>query len=169
MPNLQTVHGRIVDLRHYTNTHLLFWHRPPGPSDRYELWIKPREGVERKFTVNTRTMPARRGHEVSLIVNAHKMPQLLGLANWTTIDGVNYARTDAPSLFRVWDFVMLPIVVLVMAVVWGDIGMVLFVPAAVAYLLMACIGRSVARTWLAQHVDQAIDVEARRMSRRVQN
>ena len=47
MPTLQTVHGRIVDLRHYANAHLLFWHRPPGPSDRYELWIKPREGVER--------------------------------------------------------------------------------------------------------------------------
>ena len=169
MPTLQTVHGRIVDLRHYTNAHLLFWHRPPGPSDRYELWIKPGEGVERKFIVNTRTMPARQGHEVSLIVTAHKLPQLLGLANWTTIDGVNYARTEAPSLLRVWEFVMLPMVFLVMAVVWGDIGMVLFVPAAVAYLLMACIGRSVARTWLAQQVDQAIDAEARRMSRQVQN
>ena len=169
MPTLQTVHGRIVDLRRYTNAHLLFWHRPPGPSDRYELWIKPREGTERKFTVNTRTMPARQGHEVSLIVTTHKLPQLLGLANWSTIDGVNYARTDAPSLLRVWEFVMLPIVFLVMAVIWGDIGMVLFVPAAVAYLLMAGIGRGVARTRRARRVDQAIDAEARRMSRRVQN
>ncbi len=118
-------------------------------------------------------MPARQGHEVSLIVSlivtTHKLPQLLGLANWTTIDGVNYARTEAPSLLRVWEFVMLPMVFLVMAVIWGDIGMVLFVPAAVAYLLMAGIGRAVARTWLAQQVDQAIDAEARRMSRRVQN
>jgi len=166
MPTLQTVHGRIVDLRRYTNAHLLFWHRPPGPSDRYELWIKTREGVERKFTVNTRTMPARQGHEVSLIVSAHKLPQLLGLANWTTIDGVNYARTEAPSLLRVGDFVMLPMAFLVMAVVWGDIGMVLFVPAAVAYLLLACIGRAIARTRLAQQVDRAIDLEAWRTSQR---
>jgi len=64
---------------------------------------------------------------------------------------------------------MLPIVFLVMAVIWGDIGMVLFVPAEVAYLLMAGIGRGVARTRRARRVDQAIDAEARRMSRRVQN
>ncbi|MEF8726930.1 MAG: hypothetical protein V5B34_01720 [Accumulibacter sp.] len=41
-------------------------------------------------------MPARRGHEVSLIVTGHRVPQVLVRANWTTIDGVNYARTDAP-------------------------------------------------------------------------
>ena len=87
MPNLQAIHGRIVDLRRHTNVHLLYGRRPIGPSDRYELWIKPDEGKERKFTVNTRTMPARQGHEVSLIVTTHKMPRVLGLANWTTIDG----------------------------------------------------------------------------------
>ena len=92
------------------------------------------------------------------------MPQLLRLANWSTIDGVNYARTEAPSLLHVLDFVMLPIVFLVMAVVWGDIGMVLFVPAAVAYLLMAGVGRAVAHTRLARQVDRAIDPEAWRMS-----
>lgn len=95
MPTLQVVHGRIVDLRRYTNVHLYYGRRPFGPTDRYELWIKPHGGVERKFTVNTRTMPARRGHEVSLIVTAHKVPQVLGLANWTTIDGVNYAHRCA--------------------------------------------------------------------------
>ena len=60
-------------------------------------------------------MPARRGHEVSLIVTAHRVPQVLGIANWSTIDGVNYARTDAPSLIRAWDFVVLPCVFLAMA------------------------------------------------------
>ena len=87
-------------------------------------------------------------------------------SNAPNVDGVNYARTEAPSLFRVWEFVMLPIVFLVMAVVWGDIGMVLFVPAAVAYLLMAGIGRGVARTRLARQVDRAIDLEAWRTSKR---
>ncbi len=78
--------------------------RPFGPTDRYELWIKPHGGVERKFTINPRTMPARRGHEVSLIATAHPVTQVLGVANWTAIDGVNYARADAPPLVRVWDF-----------------------------------------------------------------
>ncbi|MBX3678944.1 MAG: hypothetical protein KF710_02075 [Rhodocyclaceae bacterium] len=134
MPTLQVVHGRIVDLRRYTNVHLYYGRRPFGPTDRYELWIKPHDGAERKFTINTRTMPARRGHEVSLIATAHPVPQVLGLANWTTIDGVNYARTDALPLLRVGDFVVLSAAFLATAILYGARGMVLFVPAAVAYL-----------------------------------
>lgn len=165
MPTLQVVHGRIVDLRRYTNVHLYYGRRPFGPTDRYELWIKPRDGVERNFTINTRTMPARRGHEVSLIVTAHKVPQVLGLANWTTIDGVNYTRTDAPSLVRAWDFVALLAAFLATAILYGAIGMVLFFPAGVATLLVAGLGRAMVRTRRAAQVDSTIDAEARRMSR----
>jgi len=165
MPTLQIVHGRIVDLRRYTNVHLYYGRRPFGPTDRYELWVKLRDGIERKFTINTRTMPARRGHEISLIVTAHQVPQVLGLANWSTIDGVNYARTDAPSLLRVWDFVALSAAFLAVAILYADIGMVLFVPAAVAYLLAAGLGRALARARRAAQVDRIIDAEARRTSR----
>ena len=167
MPTLQAFHGRIVDLRRHTNVHR-FAHRPLGPTDRYELWVKPPQGAERKFTVNTRIMPARRGHEVSLIVTTHKVPQLLGLANWSTIDGVNYARTDAPSLVRVWDFALLPAAFLAAAVLYGNIGTVLFVPAAVAYLLATGLGRAMARTRRAQQVDCAIEAETRWASRPAQ-
>ena len=162
MPNLQAIHGRIVDLRRHTNVHLLYGHRPIGPSDRYELWIKPDEGKERKFTVNTRTMPARRGHEISLIVTTHKVPRVLGLANWSTIDGVNYARTDAPSLIRTWDIAILLAAFVGMAIHWGGAGMALFVPAAFAYSLIAGLSRAVIGTLLARRVDRAIDEEARR-------
>lgn len=165
MPTLQVVHGRIVDLRRYTNVHLYYGRRPFGPTDRYELWIKPHGGVECKFTINTRTMPARQGHEVSLIVTAHPVPQVLGLANWSTVDGVNYARTDAPPLVRAWDFVALSAACLATAILSGAIGMVLFVPAAVAYLLAAGLGRALVRTRRAAQVDRAIDAEVRRMSR----
>ena len=30
------------------------------------------------------------------LIAIHRVPQVLVRANWTTIDGVNYARTDAP-------------------------------------------------------------------------
>ena len=139
-------------------------HRPLGPIDRYELWIKSPQGAERKFTVNTRVMPARCGHEVSLIITAHPVPQVLGLANWSTIDGVNYARTEAPSLVRAWDIAAMALAFLVMAVIWSNIGMVLFLPAAAAYLLMVSGTRAVARTRRIWQVDQAIDVEAWRGS-----
>ena len=159
MTTLQAVHGRIVELRRHTNVHL-YGRRPLGPMDRYELWIKPSDGVERKFTVNTRTMPARRGHEVSLIVTAHKVPQVLGLANWSTIDGVNYARTDAPSLIRALDFIVLPCAFLAMGIEFGDIGMVAFVPAAVTYVAAMVAGRAARRASLAWRVDRAIDLDA---------
>ena len=163
MTTLQAVHGRIVELRRHTNVHL-YGRRPLGPTDRYELWIKPSDGVERKFTINTRTMPARHGHEVSLIVTAHGVPRVLALAKWSTIDGVNYARTDAPSLIRAWDFVVPPCAFLAMAIRWSDIGMVLFVPAAVAHFLSVVIVRGIRRTRRAWNVDRAIDVEAGRTS-----
>ena len=163
MTTLQAVHGRIVELRRHTNVHL-YGRRPLGPMDRYELWIKPSDGVERKFTINTRTMPARRGHDVSIILTSHKVPLVLALANWSTIDGVNYARTDAPSLFRVWDFILLPLVFLGVAVSVGDVCMVLFVPGAATYLAVACAMRAVARSRRAFAADRAIDLEARRIS-----
>ena len=95
MTTLQAVHGRIVELHRHTNVHL-YGRRPLGPTDRYELWIKPSDGVKRKFTINTRTMPARHGHDVRIIVTWHRAPQVLALANWSTIDGVNYTRSEAP-------------------------------------------------------------------------
>ena len=53
--------------------------------DRYELWLRQADGIERKFTIHTRTMPARRGHRVSLIVKRDTNPlQVLGLLNRET-------------------------------------------------------------------------------------
>ena len=135
-----------------------------GPTDRYALWIKPSDGVERKFIINTRTMPARRGHDVSIIVTSHKAPLVLALANWSTIDGVNYARTDAPSLFRVWDFILLPLTFLGLSASLGDVGMVLFVPGAAVYLAATGAMRAVAQSRRAFAVDLAIDLEAWRIN-----
>lgn len=163
MATLQAFHGRIVELRRHTNVHR-YGYRPLGPADRYELWIKPPSGVERKFTVNTRTMAARRGHAVSLIVTAHKVPPVLGLANWTTADGVNYARTEAPPLLRVYDFPVLAVTFLMMAMIWGDPGMVLLVPGAVTCGLIASARRAVIRSRRGRHVDRAIDAETARLS-----
>jgi hypothetical protein len=169
MATLQAIHGRLIDLRRYTNVHLTHGRRPLGPTERYELWIKPSEGAEQKFTVNTRNLPARCGHEISLIVTAQKVPQVLGLANWSILDGVNYARFEAPSLVRVWDFPLLAVAFLIMAAIWGDVGMVLFVPGALVYLLMVSVGRAVARTRRAAQVDSAIDAEAYRIGGSVRN
>jgi hypothetical protein len=86
------------------------------------------------------------------------------LANWSTIDGVNYARTDAPSLIRTWDFIVLPSAFLAMGVRFGDVGMTAFAPAAAMYLAAMVAGRAACRARLAWQVDRAIDLEAWRTS-----
>lgn len=85
---------------------------------------------------------------------------MLALANWSTIDGVNYARTDAASLIRGFDFIVLPCAFLAMGAEFGDIGTVAFVPAAVTYLVAMVAGRAAHRASLGCRVDRAIDLEA---------
>lgn len=164
MPTMFWFHGRIVDLRRFSNVHQIYGRRPLGPSDRYEIWIKDSHGDERKFTINTRTMPARRGHEVSLIIAANKARRVLGLGNWSTVDAVNYIRVDPPALLRVKDIGVLLAASVLMSVTLGGAGAALSVPVAFAYLAIAAIGRGLARRRLAKDVDWAIDFEARRTS-----
>lgn len=60
--------GRILEIRRHV-TPL----EPLGPNtnrERWELWMKPQEGVEEKFVVPSRTMPARRGHFVVLALDS---------------------------------------------------------------------------------------------------
>jgi hypothetical protein len=70
MPHLEATHGHIVDLRRPTNVHL-YWRARYGPAERYELWLRDPAGREHQFTIHTRTLPARRGHEVILLADAH--------------------------------------------------------------------------------------------------
>ena len=96
-----------------------------------------------------------------------QVPQVLGLANWSTSDGVNYAHSEARSLVRLWDFPVLALALLILAVIWGDVGLLLCLPTGVAYGLITGSGRAIARTRLAAQVACAIDAEASRICRPV--
>lgn len=166
MPALHAIRGCIVDLRRYTNVHL-YWRRPPGPTDRYELWLRQDDGNERKFTIHTRTMPARRRHRVSVIVKMDTNPlQVLGLFNGDTRAEVNYMRSDPPSVLRVSDFIALALAFVAMAAKFGDVGMVLFVPGALTYLLVAAFGRAIGQVLWAKQVDYVISQEQVRVGKR---
>ena len=133
MSELQVIRGRIVDLRRYINAHV-YWRRPPGPTERYELWVRQLDTREFKLTIQTQAMPARPGHAVSVIVKrSGTAEQVLGLFNASTLGAVNYIRSDPPPLFRVWEFVALPTAFVGMGVWFGDAGMVLSIVASVAY------------------------------------
>lgn len=162
MSELQVIRGRIVDLRRYINAHV-YWRRPPGPTERYELWIRQRDGREFKVTIHTQTMPARPGHVVSVIVKTDgTLAHVLGLYNASTMDAANYMRTDPPPLFRVWEFVALAVVFLLMGAWLGDAGMVLYPVWALTYLLMALFSRTIYRTLWRARVERALADEAAR-------
>lgn len=162
MPALQAIRGRIVESHRFINAHV-YWQRLPGPTDRYELWIRQEDGRECKFTIYTRTMPARRGHIVSVVVKiSAKPPDVVGLFNASTIDAVNYMRTDPPRLLRVWEFVALPVAFVVMAAGLGGPGIVLFALVAVAYLLIVLLSRAMNRMRWAKRVDRALADEGAR-------
>lgn len=161
MSDLHVVHGRIVDLRRHVNVHLSR-RLPFVPNERHELWLRLKSGGERQFTVQTRTMPARRGHEVSLIVTDTQPPRVLGLANWSILDGANYIRIDPPPLLRPWDALVIPGLFMALVAGWHEAGAVLSIPVTVIYLPVTMLLRARARTRRAAQVDIAIDGEARR-------
>ena len=129
------------------------------------MWIRQSDGAERKFTVDTRFMPARSGHEVSVIATDGRRSRMLGILNHTAIDGANYARTDASPLLRVYDFLLLPLAFIAMVAMLSSAGAALFVPVAAAYLLAVCVVRAVVRARLVGRVYWAIHVAGRKNCR----
>lgn len=161
MPKHELTRGRVVDLRRYTNVHL-YHRRPPGPSDRYELWLRDDTGQEVQFTIHTRTMPARRGHEVTVIeAVGGGPPTVVALINWTTLEAVNYAEIDPPRLLRGWD--LGAFVLLCIGPIWwfGNAAPGVAVAAGAVWLSVATAARAVWRSVRARQVDDAITTVAR--------
>jgi hypothetical protein len=115
MPHLHATHGHIVDLRRHTNVHL-YWRGRYGPAERYKLWLRDPAGREHQLTIHTRTLPARRGHEVTLLADAHAV---LGVVNWSTGTSVNYLRVDPPPLLRLRDLWVPPALLIALVTWWG--------------------------------------------------
>lgn len=152
MPLLQATHGHIVDLRRHTNVHL-YWRGRYGPAERYELWLRDPAGCEHQFTIHTRTMPARRGHEVTLLTDA---TAVRGIVNWSTGISVNYLCVDPPPLLRLRDLWVQPALLIALVTWLGDIGLLILPPVALSYLLAAAMVRYVIRHWRAAVIRRAL-------------
>lgn len=163
MPILQTVRGRIVDLCRHTNVHL-YWRGRFGPAERYELWLRDFAESEHQFVVHTRTMPARRGHEVTLIVDSLAVR---GIVNWSTGMRVNYLNSDPQSLLRLYDVWASLALFTGLVALLGDLRLLLFLPAVMLYFLLAVMLRCTIRRWHAATVERALlDVQGRDSARR---
>jgi hypothetical protein len=140
MPHLQVTHGQIVDLRRHTNVHL-YWRGRYGPAERYELWLRDPAGREHQFTIHTRTLPARRGHEVTPLADALAV---YGIVNWSTGIRVNYLRIDPPPLLRLHDLWAPPALLIALLSRLGNVGLLILPLTALSYLLAAVMVRYVA-------------------------
>lgn len=141
MPALHEIRGRLVDLRRHTNVHL-YWRGRLGPTERYELWLRDVTGCEHQFTIHTRTMRARCGHDVTLLVDREVVR---GFINWSTGRSVNYLHADPPPLLRLRDLWIPPVLLAVLASWLGKVSLLILPPAALFYLLMTVAFRYVIR------------------------
>jgi hypothetical protein len=141
MPHVQVTHGHIVDLRRHTNVHL-YWRGRYGPAERYELWLRDPAGCEHQFTIHTRTLPARRGHEVTLLADALAVRAIV---NWSTGMSVNYLRVDPPPLLRLRDLWVPPALLITLMSWLGDVGLLILPAGTLSYLLAAVMARYVVR------------------------
>jgi hypothetical protein len=137
MPVLHEMSGRVVDLRRHTNVHL-YWRGRLGPTERYELWLRDTAGVEHQFTIHTRTLPARRGHEITLLADALAVRAIV---NWSTGHSVNYLCIDPPPLLRLRDLWVPPALLIALASWLRDVGLLILPLAVLSYLLTAVMVR----------------------------
>ena len=119
-------------------------------------------GLELKFTVQSRTMPARRGHEVTVIEYVIRgQPMVAALINWTTMEAVNYAQIDPPWLLRGWDLGVLVLLCIGAASWFEDAALVVAVAAGAVWLWAAAAVRAVWCLVQARQVDVTITKVAR--------
>lgn len=164
MPTFNVIRGRLVDLRRYVNAH----HPIADGSDRYEGWIRPFDSDnDVQFVIHSRAMPVRRGHRVSLIYcpEVHPKP-CTALVNLDTGEAVNYLRNDPPWLLCRSDFYLLVLAGVILFAGWKGLGVVLWVPTVLLYLLAIYLIRKF-RLWLwVGDIDYQIRLEQVRAGKR---
>ena len=85
--------------------------------------------------------------------------QVMDLFNGDTREAANYMRSDPPSVLRISDFIVLALAFVAMAAKFSDVGVALFVPGALTYLLVAAFGRAIGQELWAKQVDYVISQE----------
>ena len=96
MREFRWVRGQVAEVQRFINVPMRWCEQYPA-CERRELWLTTAEGVDIKFVVHARQMPARRGHEVIALLLGD---DLVGLHNVSTGKRVNFLRSDPPLLWR---------------------------------------------------------------------
>ncbi len=66
------VKGQVTDVHRFINVPMRWCEQYPA-RERRELWIARSQGDEMKLVVHTRFMPARRGHQVLVVLHRKRV------------------------------------------------------------------------------------------------
>ena len=145
-----TYTGTVIEVQRYINKPMR-WHERPVCHERRELWVSNGSGDQRKWVIHSKLMPARRDHQVTLLLVG---PCVIGLFNATAHASANYVREDPPFLLRGVDAL---VALTLMATACALLGLVLALPGALAYLVSVAMFRAVHRWRMARVVDYALN------------
>lgn len=155
MQDFNTVGGRIIEIRRYVTP--LGLYGQDARRERWELWIKTTNGTEEKLIVESRSMQARRGHRVVLALEAGAP---VGMVNLTTRTRVNFARSDAPFLYRPLD-IAVPVGLMFAspfaATMFAPGLLLVTVPIAVLYVPFLMTARWLSRRSMQRRVEDMLD------------
>ncbi|MCK6393074.1 hypothetical protein [Zoogloea sp.] len=152
------VTGQLTEVQRYINVPMRWCEQYPA-RERREFWLARTDGVDQdvKLIVHSRSMPARRGHEVCVLLLGELV---VGLVNLNTGRQVNFIRADPPLLLHRCDgLVSVGIIAsgAALALGWDVLVLVGAAPLGVLYLPVQVIRRLLARTWLRGHVDRGLE------------
>lgn len=154
MSKFSCITGRLTEVQRYINVPMRICEQHPS-RERREFWVQQDDGQEVKLVVHSRSMPARRGHTVSVLLRGEVV---VGLVNHTKREGINFLVADPPWLFTRCDALRTIATAVVGSLVWGDDGWLLPIVCAVGISGLLLIGlravgrsrsRSAVETWAA--------------------
>ena len=157
MNKFEYVTGELTEVRRYINVPVRWCEQYPA-RERREFWLTRDDGErqELKLVVHSRSMPARRGHQVCVLLLGQ---QVVGLTNLSTGEQINFMRADPPLLLRRCD-VLAAISIftasVILAMGWNAHSLLLTLPFGMLYLPGRIMGRLLERMRLKLQVDHVM-------------
>ena len=148
-----TYTGTVIEVQRYINKPMR-WHGRPVCHERRELWVSNGTDDQRKWVIHSKLMPARRDHQVTLLLVG---PWVIGLFNATAHTSANYVREDPPFLLRGVDALVALTLMATACALLSWLGLVLALPGASAYLVGIAMFRAMHRWRMARVVDEALN------------
>lgn len=160
MSKFHWVSGELTEVQRFINVPMRWCEQYPA-RERRELWIKEIDRQEIKLVVHTRFLPARRGHDVDVLLLAD-LP--VGLFNYSNGSRINFLRKDPPLLWRRCDaavIVGIGAVSIAGYVLLSWPWLLVGVPAAVLRAVLVVVTRLLWRWSIRARVDAALAAAAR--------